>query len=288
MSSDPRPTRILTVDLEDWFHLLEYGGSSDPAQWENYPERIRRNTDLLLDTFAEAGVQATFFSLGWAARTYPDLLKKISDFGHEIGSHSDTHDLVHQSNPAAFRADLRRSIDAIEGAIGKKVTAYRAPGFSITRSSLWAFEILAECGITTDCSLFPSAHAHGGFGGLGQGPARIETRSGVLKELPVSTRELASRGIAFAGGGYFRLLPSFLVNHWSKRTPYLMTYFHPRDFDPEQPVLPGLSKRRRFRSYVGLAGARSKLVNLLSIGGFHSVSEAERRISWDNTPWLIL
>jgi len=286
MSSNP--VRILTVDLEDWFHLLEYDGSSDVSRWNSYPERIHRNTDLLLETFAEAGVQATFFSLGWVARTYPHLLRRIVAAGHEVGSHSDTHDLVHQRSPAQFREDLHRSMTAISDATRQPVHLFRAPGFSITRRCLWAFEVLAESGIRVDASLFPSAHAHGGFGALNQGPTRIETRSGALRELPVTTREVAGRGFAFAGGGYFRLLPSSLVRRWSAREPYLMTYFHPRDFDPEQPILPDLSRKRRFKSYVGLRGARRKLVKLLSIGGFGSVSQAEARIAWDRVPWLTL
>jgi len=285
----PPPLRILTVDLEDWFHLLDYEGSASAEDWGRYPSRIRENTTFLLECFRDAGVKATFFSLGWVARTHPGLIHDILREGHEIGTHSDLHRMVHQQGAAAFRSDLRASIRSIEDASGQAVHSFRAPGFSITPECLWAFDILVEEGITCDCSVFPGEHAHGGFHQFGiAAPTRLVTSAGPLRELPVTTRNLGNTHLAFAGGGYFRLLPGPLIRHWTRQSQYLMTYFHPRDFDPEQPLLPGLSPSRRFKSYVGLGRARAKLKQLLAMGGFCSVSEAQKRIAWVTAPQVDL
>lgn len=283
----PSPLRILTVDLEDWFHLLDYDGSASLDEWSRFPSRIRRNTEFLLELFRDAGVRATFFSLGWIARTYPDLIRDILKEGHEIGSHSDIHTLVHQMDPITFRSDLRTSIRSIEDAGGQPVHYYRAPGFSITPQCLWAFEILVEEGITCDSSLFPSSHAHGGMQTVRACiPMRLETPSGYLSELPITVKRLLGLPFAVAGGGYFRLLPSALIQHWVHDFSFLMTYFHPRDFDAGQPILPGLSISRRFRAYVGLRGAKSKLKKILKNTNFINVSGAINQICWDEMPLL--
>lgn len=286
-TNSPSHQRILTVDLEDWFHLIDYGGSADVEGWHRYPSRIQENTAFLLDCFREAGVKATFFSLGWIARNHPGLIQDILREGHEIGSHSDVHEMVRKQSPSGFRSDLRASIRAIEDASGQPVRFFRAPGFSITPECLWAFDILLEEGITCDCSVFPGSHAHGGFAQIiPDGPVRLRASAGVLHELPVTTRRIWGTQMAFGGGGYFRLLPGALIRYWAQRSPYLMTYFHPRDFDPSQPVLPGLPATRRFKSYVGLARSRSKLKSLLAMGGFCTVSAAHDRIDWERVPMI--
>lgn len=283
--TDPAPIRVLTVDLEDWFHLLAHPGADEPAAWDAWPSRLQASTERLLALFERTGARATFFALGWVARRHPTILRSIVGAGHELGCHSDVHRLVHRMTPAAFREDLRRSRASIEDAAGVKVRSYRAPGFSITRGANWAFGALAAEGIEHDCSIFPGEHAHGGLRGLGPaGPVRIATADGLLRELPVTTSRLLGRDVAVAGGGYFRLLPTAVVERLARRAPYLMTYFHPRDFDPDQPVLPGLSAARRLRAYAGLRGAARKLESLLRLGGFAPVGEVADRLDWTARP----
>lgn len=219
--------------------------------------------------------------LGWVAERHPSLLRQLVAEGHELGSHSHIHRMVHQQAPDAFRTDLRRSIGAIEDATGVRVSCYRAPGFSITPAQAWAFAILVEEGIETDSSVYRGIRAHGGFRAYKEeAPHFILTQSGPLKEFPISTVGLGPFRMAFAGGGYFRMLPRFALLWGCRKQDYLMSYFHPRDFDPEQPKLEGLSFHRRFRAYVGLEGSASKLEALLAIRPFISLREASLAEDW--------
>jgi polysaccharide deacetylase family protein (PEP-CTERM system associated) len=277
--------RVLTVDLEDWFHLLVHPGADDPAVWGTMPSRLAGNTAGLLEVLHRAGARATFFVLGWVARQHPSVLRSVVAAGHELGCHSDVHTLVERMTPSGFREDLRRARASIEDAAGVGVRSYRAPGFSITPEVSWAFDVLASEGFQYDCSVFPGSHAHGGMrGAVPSGPHRIRTPHGEVLEFPVSTCSVLGRDLAVAGGGYFRLLPGAIVNALARRSPYLMTYFHPRDFDPAQPVLPGLSIARRARAYVGLRGALRKLESLLRLGGFCAVGDAARLVRWADRP----
>ena len=279
------PLRVLTVDLEEWFHLLDHPATAGEERWSSFETRLARNTERLLELFERRRVRATFFALGWVARTHPEVLRSVVRAGHEIGSHSDVHTLAHAQTPAAFREETQRSLRVLEDATGAPVRYYRAPGFSITPDNAWAFEVLAELGIGCDLSLFPGAHAHGGFSHLpSRGPLVLERGGATLRELPMT---LAGRGrlrLAYSGGGYFRLLPYSLIATLCAREDYLMTYFHPRDFDPGQPVVPGLSTARRFRAYVGLGSSLAKLDRLLTEFRFVDVRGAEEAIDWSRVP----
>lgn len=255
----------LTVDLEEWFHLLDCGPGVDSPDPRSHAPRVITNTHRLLDLFDLHEAKATFFALGWVAEQHPALVREILARGHFIGCHSHDHTLVWTQSPEAFRDETARAIRILEDVTGTNVTCYRAPGFSITPRCSWALEILVELGIEVDASLFPGQHAHGGLGkGLPDGPFWIDTPSGALLEFPMSLVSFGPLDLAYAGGGYFRALPWPLIRHWVRRRPYTMTYFHPRDFDPGQPRIPGLSLGRRFKSYFGLASSLSKLDRLLS------------------------
>jgi polysaccharide deacetylase family protein (PEP-CTERM system associated) len=276
---------IITIDLEDWFHLLECDAIPGPEAWETLESRIEQNTNRLLELLASHGIRATFFTLGWVAEKYPKLLKKVASEGHEIGCHSSVHTLIHQQTPETFRMETRRAMDAISECVGIPVTVYRAPGFSLTGQTLWAFEILAELGIITDCSVFPGRHAHGGTGGLfPRGPFRLECRNGMkLREFPMTLAQMGPLHIAFAGGGYFRFFPYPMIARWTRANPNTMTYFHPRDFDDGQPRVQGLSALRRFKAYAGLKGAHQKLNRFLHEFGGQSLGEAGAKVDWDQT-----
>ena len=152
---------ILTIDIEDWFHILDQEETSY-SKWASYEVRIHNNVDRILEMLDSHYVKATFFCLGWIAEQYPEVIKKIHSSGHHIGSHSNLHVLANKVNYKEFSEDLKASISNIEDLIGVKVDTYRAPGFSINEDSGYVFELLYENGIKTDSSFFCSTHTHGG------------------------------------------------------------------------------------------------------------------------------
>jgi polysaccharide deacetylase family protein (PEP-CTERM system associated) len=254
---------VFSVDLEDWFHLLELDGAPPIERWDALPSRLERNTKRLLALLDVRHVKATFFVLGWVAARFPGLVRQIADCGHEIASHGHTHGLVWSQQPSAFRDDVRRASDAIEAACGRRPIGYRAPGFSIVERTPWALDILADEGFVYDSSIFPAARAHGGIAGARPGPWRLPCG---LFEFPVSTVGLRGARVGYLGGGYLRALPRRLVLALARSQARLgrdlVLYVHPRDIDPGQPRLP-MSWRRHVRTYIGLRGTLGKLAALL-------------------------
>ena len=276
---------ILTFDVEEWFHLLDFDATRGEEQWGNYEVRIYENVERILNLLEETNTKATFFIIGWVAKTYPDLVRKIAE-KYEIGSHTMTHQLVWQQSPQEFRNDVEASVKLLEDITGQKVTSFRAPGFSIRESEKYAFEILHELGITTDCSVFPAQHAHGGMPSYTEPVPSIIKYNGVqIEEFPVTYKDIAGKHLIYTGGGYFRLFPYPLIKKWSKESDkYLMSYIHPRDLDGGQPVLEGLPLARRFKSYVGVKGAEKKLRNYLTDFDFMDIQSARKIIDWTQVP----
>lgn len=276
---------ILTFDVEEWFHLLDFDATRGEKQWGNYEVRIYENVERILNLLEETNTKATFFIIGWVAKIYPDLVRKIAE-KYEIGSHTMTHQLVWQQSPQEFRNDVEASVKLLEDITGQKVTSFRAPGFSIRESEKYAFEILHELGITTDCSVFPAQHAHGGMPSYTEPVPSIIKYNGVqIEEFPVTYKDIAGKHLIYSGGGYFRLFPYPLIKKWSKESDkYLMSYIHPRDLDGGQPVLEGLPLDRRFKSYVGVKGAEKKLRNYLTDFDFMDIQSARKIIDWDKVP----
>ncbi len=277
--------KILTFDIEEWFHILDNGSTKTEKEWTHFPSRIEKNMERILELLERKKQPATFFSLGWVARRYPAVVRNVADLGYEIGCHSDMHQLVYEQTPAQFRTDLRNALHAIEDAIGKKVISYRAPGFSVTRECPWFFEILAEEGIEVDSSIFPAPRAHGGFPDFGAAtPSLVRTPAGTIKELPINTRSIFGKPLIFSGGGYFRILPLPILRRWFNDAEYVMTYFHPRDFDASQPMIQELSPVRKFKSYVGLRSALAKLEAILEDHEYLDLKTAVASIDWNNSP----
>jgi peptidoglycan-N-acetylglucosamine deacetylase len=273
---------ILTFDLEDWFHILDINSSRDVNSWNSYPSRINKNMDMILEILKEHNQKATFFCLGWIAEKNPQLIKRIVSNGFELGSHSYSHQLIYEQNPDVFKKDLNRSVSILEDLSGIKIKYFRAPGFSIRKDCLWAFEILAETGIEIDCSLFPAPRSHGGIPSFIQNsPALINYKGCLIKEFPVNIKKIYGKKIVFSGGGYFRFFPYWLIRKMAEDSDYLMTYFHPRDFDPEQPRLNNLNPIKYFKTYIGLSGAKNKICSLLRDFSFTNVSEASNSIDWN-------
>ena len=269
---------ILTFDLEDWFHCDFITGDLD---WDRYPVRIHEGVDRILDVLEKEQIKATFFCLGWIVAKYPDVVRRIQASGHQLGCHSDMHELVFRFDRKAFEQDTERAIKRLEDVTGIRINLYRAPAFSITEKSSWAFEVLAKLGIEIDCSIFPSLHDYGGFSSFGKSePAILDISGYRMKEYPINSLRVFGKDIIFSGGGYFRLFPYVLIHHWMKQSNYVMTYFHIRDFDPHQPMLPQLPIHRKFKSYVGLKSAFRKFEQLITDFKFITVEQADKVTDW--------
>ena len=257
----------MSVDVEDWFQVGAFENVVARADWETLPSRVERNSDAVLALFDEAGIKATFFTLGWVAERHPALLRRFADAGHELASHGWDHRRVFTFSPEAFRDDIRRARAATEDASGRRVTGYRAPSFSIDARNPWAHEILAEEGYGYSSSVAPVAHDHYGWRDAPRFLFRPVAGSDFV-ELPVSTVELGGRRMAAGGGGFFRMLPYRFsdwairrVNHRDGRPAAF--YFHPWEIDPGQPRVAGASLRSRVRHYSRLSAMEGKLRKLL-------------------------
>jgi polysaccharide deacetylase family protein (PEP-CTERM system associated) len=259
----------LTIDVEEYFHPTEVQRFAGMERWSSLPSRVEQQTCEVLDILAERSVKATCFILGWVAEKYPALIRKIAAAGHEIGCHSYAHQLVYDLTPEQFREDTRRALNVIGEATGESPRSYRAPSYSITERSLWALEILIECGIHCDSSIYPIAHDRYGIPGFERAAHVIETPSGPILEVPIATTRLSYGAITPVGGGaYLRLLPyrytAAGIRRINKREHQpACIYFHPWEIDPDHPRLAeGLAAR--FRTYGGLRGMRVKLERLLT------------------------
>lgn len=278
---------ILTFDIEDWYNCDFISGDFD---WDKHEVRIYEGVRRILTELDRRNQKGTFFCLGWLAEKHPTIIKEIADKGHQIGVHSYQHELSHRFTPEQFVEDTMKAKNLIESVIGKKVNIFRAPGFSITKNNTWALKSLADMGFEYDCSMFPAPHDYGGMPSYGEGvPKLIDLGDGrCIKEFPINIQKVAGKNIVFSGGGFFRLFPYWLINHWAKKCNYMMTYFHPRDFDTGQPVVPNLPLARRFKSYVGIRGAFRKFQRLLDNYTFVNVEQADNSINWNSVQVLTL
>jgi polysaccharide deacetylase family protein (PEP-CTERM system associated) len=256
-----------TVDVEDYFQVSAFDPHVSRDQWADFPCRVVGNTHRILKLLDSYQVRGTFFVLGWVASRFPQLIKDICRGGHEVASHGFWHHLIYTQTPADFRNDLRLSRDTLEQIIGKGITAYRAPSFSITRNSLWALEILVEEGFTVDSSVFPIHHDRYGIPNAQTSIHELSTPAGSLCEAPPSVASIGGVRLP-VGGGYFRLYPWRLsaaclrqINHRCRR-PFIF-YVHPWELDPEQPRLRVRKLRSRFRHYVNLGRTEARLHKLL-------------------------
>lgn len=258
---------VLTIDVEDYFHVAALAKSIDRSNWDSIEPRVTSNVHRLLDLFDEHNVKATHFVLGWVAERFPELIKEIDHRGHEVASHGYSHQLVYSQTPEEFEQETRRSKDLIEDIIGKAVHGYRAASYSITRKSLWALDILVELGFIYDSSIFPVVHDRYGIKGSPEYPHILETPAKrKLVEYPLSTYRLCGQAIPVAGGGYFRLYPywlsRFFYHRINKSSAPFVFYLHPWEVDPDQPRVKA-SLLSEFRHYNNLDKCHNRLSNLL-------------------------
>ena len=280
---DP-PVDVLTVDVEDYYHVEAFADRISAHTWPDYPSRVGENTRRILRIFEEHACRGTFFVLGWVAERDPALIREIVAAGHEVACHSYAHRRVNSLTPEEFRQDLRRARTAIEDAAGLRVSGYRAPTFSIGRDSLWALEILAEEGFLYDSSIFPVRHDVYGFPGAPRFPHHLKLQSKrELFEIPMSTVRMGGMDWPAGGGGYLRLIPMPYTRwavqqiHEKERQPVIL-YLHPWELDPKQPRIAGRWKSR-LRHYVGLTGMEKRLRELLASGTYITALELVQRLS---------
>lgn len=260
------PVNAMTIDVEDYFQVSAFEQRIGRDAWGEWPMRVEASTRRAMALFADAGVKSTFFTLGWVAEKCPSLVRDIVAEGHELASHGFAHHRANSQTPPVFREDIRRTKQLLEDTAGVAVRGYRAASYSIDSGNLWAFDELAEAGYEYSSSVYPIAHDHYGMPEAPRFAFRV--RSCGLLEIPVTTVAWGGRNWPCGGGGYFRLLPYGVfraglrrVNR-NDRQPGLF-YFHPWELDPDQPRVPGVSAKTRFRHYVNLAKMQPRLAQLL-------------------------
>jgi polysaccharide deacetylase family protein (PEP-CTERM system associated) len=259
----------MTVDVEDYFHVQAFANVISRSDWECYPSRVEQNTLRLLEIFACRQVRATFFVLGWVAERFPRLVQAIYKAGHRVGCHGYAHRVIFEGTEVDFRNDLRRARQIIEDITGTKIISFRAPSYSITAETLWAFEILGEEGFEYDSSVFPILHDTYGISDAPRFPYCKRLKCGrQINEFPPSTLRVLGNNMPIAGGGYLRLFPykitAWAIHHLnqSERQP-AMVYLHPWEIDPDQPRI-SASWRSRFRHYNNLDSTETKCLKLLN------------------------
>lgn len=261
-------TNALTIDVEDYYQVSAFAGNVAYDNWDRHESRVERNTARILDIFSEAGVKATFFVLGWVASRHPGIVRDIAAHGHEIACHGYSHRLIYNQSPEEFRNETLSSKRLLEDQAQCDILGYRAASYSITNKSLWALDILHECGFVYDSSIFPIRHDRYGIPDAETEPhVHATPAGGSIVEFPVTALDIKLAKLPLGGGGYFRLFPYWftraglkLVNSRAK-SPFIF-YLHPWELDVEQPRLEG-SWFSRFRHYNNLDRCETRLRALL-------------------------
>lgn len=283
---------ILTFDIEEWY-LEKHNHNNRSEKYKEFDQYL----DNILSILDERQMKGTFFCVGGMAREFPEVVRRIADAGHEIGCHSNTHTWLNKMTQQECLEDTRAAVDSLEQCIGQKIKSYRAPAFSIGENNKWAFEVLAECGIERDASIFPAARDFGGFPHFGhKAPVLVHYNGIEMKEFPICMARLLGKDIAYSGGGYFRFFPLWYVEKEMAKGNYSMTYFHIGDLLPETNGVmsredyeayfkePGtlLNRYKRFiKSNLGKKGAMKKLSSLLHSHDFVNLEEVDKMIEWE-------
>ena len=283
---------ILTFDIEEWYleKILHDGRA---FRYQQFDEAFAK----VLDELDRLNIKATCFCLGKLATDFSQVVREIARRGHEVGCHSNEHVWLSKMTEEQLLKDTKEALKALEDVTGKKVVSYRAPAFSITHQNKWAVNVLADCGIESDASIFPTSREFGGYKGFPQdSPCIISHQGATLKEYPISLTSILGKTMAYSGGGFFRLLPYRIVSKTMKRRDYNICYFHLNDLIHQHKfefkskaeyeknfMEPGTLKNRIVRYVkmnIGKGDAYAKLQRLLTEHQFVSVREADRLIDW--------
>jgi polysaccharide deacetylase family protein (PEP-CTERM system associated) len=256
----------MTIDVEDYFQVSAFSRYIPRESWERRECRVERNVGRILGLLGDIGSKATFFTLGWIAERHPATVRAIVDGGHELASHGYSHLRATEQSPQEFAQDISRAKKLLEDIGGVEVRGYRAPSFSVGAGNLWALDAIHDAGYRYSSSIYPIRHDHYGMPDAPRFAHR--PRAHGLVELPATTVRLLERNLPASGGGYFRLLP-YAFSRWliarvneQDRAPAIF-YFHPWEIDPEQPRVPAIDAKTRFRHYVNLDRMESRLRRLL-------------------------
>ena len=290
---------VLTFDIEEWYLEKTYfGDHADKYKvFDSYLDKILSKLD-------DRRFKGTFFCVGGMAMKFPDVVKKIDAAGHEVGCHSFKHVWLNKMTPEELNEDTRIAVDALEQCIGKKVKSYRAPAFSIGKDNKYAIEVLYDCGIERDASIFPAERDFGGFSQFGEKtPSIVCYYQSKIKEFPICTTRLFGKEMAYSGGGYFRFFPLAFVRREMLKSEYAMTYFHIGDLIPDSAKVmskseyeeyfkqPGSLKNRYMRhlkTNLGKKGSFDKLMKLIDQEEFVNLEQADSMINWDVAPSVVL
>lgn len=284
---------IISFDIEEWYIQKAYLGDK-VVEYKRYDGYLNQ----ILDKLDECNIKATFFCVGGLAREFPGVVRLIDQRGHEVGCHSDKHTWLNKMTRAELLEDTYMAVCSLEDVLGKKITTYRAPAFTIGDSNSYALEVLAECGITHDASIFPAVHAIGGFAQFREKEPCIIKIGGIeIKEFPICTTKILGKNIAYSGGGYFRFFPLWFIMKEMSKCSYNMTYFHIGDLigtDKKDDAtfelyykIPATIKNkmiRDFKSNFGVKRAFDKLMNLIASTKFTNLSNADKMIDWNSVP----
>jgi polysaccharide deacetylase family protein (PEP-CTERM system associated) len=255
----------LTVDVEDYFQVWALAPWFPRAKWDEIPCRVERNIDRILALLDEADAHATFFTLGWIAERFPEVIRRIAGAGHEVASHGYAHERVGDLDREGFSADIQLAKAILQDIAHVEVKGYRAPSFSIGVDTAWAHDCILESGYRYSSSVYPIRHDHYG---IPDAPRFAYHSRPDLLEVPITTTRFFDRNWPAGGGGYFRFLP-YAASRWSiKRVNEVdqqpaIFYFHPWELDPEQPRVREAGVKARFRHYVNLHRTEHRLRKLL-------------------------
>jgi polysaccharide deacetylase family protein (PEP-CTERM system associated) len=286
MTSQNRQINAITVDVEDYYQVSAFNKQVTKADWDGFESRVYDNTHRILKIFDDNSIKGTFFVLGWIAERNRKLISEISELGHEVACHGYSHDLVYNQTPEKFLEETKQSKAILEDIIGKQIKGYRAASYSITAKSLWALDILAECGFLYDSSIFPIVHDRYGIPGGKTRPHLLKTDKGnELVEFPLSTVGIAKRRVPVSGGGYFRLFPYWLSKAGLNRVnqndqmPFIF-YMHPWEIDEGQPKIKS-SRFSEFRHYNNIDKFEARLLKLISDFEFTTVLDVLQGLDFD-------
>ncbi len=258
-------TNALTIDVEDYFQVSAFAPHIGRLEWNSRECRVERNVTRILEMLSKRQVKATFFTLGWIAERYPQLIRQIAAQGHEVASHGYGHERASDQTEDAFFADIQLAKVILEDLCGAEVKGYRAPSFSIGKGNLWAFDCLQKAGYRYSSSVYPIHHDHYG---MPDSPRFAHQIRPGLMEIPVTTLRILNRNLPSSGGGYFRLLP-YALSRWmlgrvnQHDAQAGIFYFHPWEIDVEQPRVAGISRKTKFRHYVNISRMEARLEQLL-------------------------